>query len=44
MSKIQLPPPDEPIGTCPHCGASVRMKQSWRDKLSELVRIVNGLS
>jgi hypothetical protein len=44
MPKISLPSPDEPIGTCPHCGTNVPLKKSWRDKLQEIVRVLNGLS
>lgn len=44
MPKISLPAPDEPIGICPHCGANVQLKKSWRDKLQEIVRVLNGMS
>ena len=43
MPKISLPGPDEPIGDCPHCGRSITLRKSWRDKLQEIVRALNAL-
>lgn len=42
MANLTIPTPDVKLGTCPQCGADVKIDPSWYQKLKALIDFINS--
>jgi hypothetical protein len=42
-NNLTIPSPEVELGTCPHCGAKVKINPVWYQKIQALLKYLNTL-